>query len=581
MPPAREGRGASAVAPGWWRHDDGWRAVVLPAASPGRVTLVFELGVGAADDPPGRAGAAHLLEHVIFRAGHLGPGVEALGGQARAFTDPDRLWIEADVPAPAAARAAAQLATALARVRIDPADVEHERALVALELAATRRDSGAVLRDELMRRMFVHHPYRLPVIGTATSVAAIRVADLAGLVDRWWSTRNLRVIVRGGEGPTVLGVVADALRPMARHGVARPGRGEEAPRAPRAAVVASTGRRQLALAWRWSSGAASAAMAELLAAVLAVRWPGLVLRRLPLREAGLLVATTTPARAADATRRLRRALADLTPSLDELAAARVRAHAAGLEVALGADVDDGAAFAAAYARQVETIAPETLRSASAALASAAAVAVATYPTRGGRVEPLLAALGADRPAPAAATVGALVAPARTRRPRPAPAPALATLELAFAPPPPGLPARVAHAVLVGALGGEGGALALRLRRKHALAYHLLVDGGLDDGLAITVACAPADRGEVERAVDEVLRASMALPAAALRRARARVHGAHAQRREVTRVLRSLTEADVAALARRRQLVDAAHRRWSTPGPATRVTEAAITRRGAR
>ena len=56
------------------------------------VTHMVWYKVGAADEPPGKSGIAHFLEHLLFKgteknpAGQFSKTVAAIGGQENAFT---------------------------------------------------------------------------------------------------------------------------------------------------------------------------------------------------------------------------------------------------------------------------------------------------------------------------------------------------------------------------------------------------------------------------------------------------------------------------------------------------------------
>ena len=57
---------------------NGMRVVVVPDTRTNLVTVDMRYEVGAADDPPGRAGMAHYAEHVMWEAGISGDGQAAL-----------------------------------------------------------------------------------------------------------------------------------------------------------------------------------------------------------------------------------------------------------------------------------------------------------------------------------------------------------------------------------------------------------------------------------------------------------------------------------------------------------------------
>src|ERR1700751_3293232 len=70
---------------------NGLELVVVPDHRTPVVTHMVWYKVGSADEPPGKSGIAHFLEHLMFKGTDKNPGgfskqVAALGGQENAFT---------------------------------------------------------------------------------------------------------------------------------------------------------------------------------------------------------------------------------------------------------------------------------------------------------------------------------------------------------------------------------------------------------------------------------------------------------------------------------------------------------------
>jgi predicted Zn-dependent peptidase len=65
------------------RLDNGMRVVLLPDASVALVEVDVRYEVGSKEDPPGRAGLAHLVEHLMFQQRQAGPDKPPLGAALR------------------------------------------------------------------------------------------------------------------------------------------------------------------------------------------------------------------------------------------------------------------------------------------------------------------------------------------------------------------------------------------------------------------------------------------------------------------------------------------------------------------
>src|SRR5882724_2401844 len=74
--------------------DNGMEVVVIPDRRAPVVTHMVWYKVGGADEPKGKSGIAHFLEHLMFKGTEKHPGgfskqVAELGGQENAFTSYD------------------------------------------------------------------------------------------------------------------------------------------------------------------------------------------------------------------------------------------------------------------------------------------------------------------------------------------------------------------------------------------------------------------------------------------------------------------------------------------------------------
>src|SRR5450432_2855409 len=78
-----------------FRLDNGLSVVVIPDHRAPVVTHMVWYRNGSADDPPGKSGIAHFLEHLMFKGtkahpmGEFSDIISELGGQENAFTGND------------------------------------------------------------------------------------------------------------------------------------------------------------------------------------------------------------------------------------------------------------------------------------------------------------------------------------------------------------------------------------------------------------------------------------------------------------------------------------------------------------
>lgn len=164
----------------------GLRAVAEAAPDFGVAGAVLVVETGSADEPPGKGGLAHLVEHLVFQAKHDGKSFwdrlqDSGAGNFNASTDWDLTTYHAFGPA----SAFPSLVSLLAEVADDPlAGVddeafEHERQVVLNELHSHAEDgtpgeqfgalSGAVFPAD--------HPYAHPIVGTEESIRGLTLDD--------------------------------------------------------------------------------------------------------------------------------------------------------------------------------------------------------------------------------------------------------------------------------------------------------------------------------------------------------------------------------------------------------------------
>ncbi|UXI79885.1 insulinase family protein, partial [Streptomyces vinaceusdrappus] len=142
---------------------------------PGRglVAVALTVRAGGDDDPPGRHGTAHLVEHLMFPrgagedSGHVAL-VEEAGGMCNAETHRDHTVFHTVAPADALPEILAWEARRLRRFAPAPATVRSENAIVAEEIRAS--DAGTRLWDTVLAAL---HPGARDAYGTVAELRAL------------------------------------------------------------------------------------------------------------------------------------------------------------------------------------------------------------------------------------------------------------------------------------------------------------------------------------------------------------------------------------------------------------------------
>jgi predicted Zn-dependent peptidase len=201
------------------------------------VSLGIWVSVGSRDETAAQAGAAHYLEHLLFKgtrrrsAAEIAEAFDAVGGELNAFTAKEHTCFYAHVLDTDLPMAVDVLADVVTDAVLEPAHVELERNVVLEEIAIRDDDPEDLLGELFDEAMFGDHPLGRPIVGTEDSVRAM---DRSVLHEFWRSRYTTPQMVVAAAGnlhhERVVGLVEAALDRAA----SRAGRGVQ-PAPPRQA----------------------------------------------------------------------------------------------------------------------------------------------------------------------------------------------------------------------------------------------------------------------------------------------------------------------------------------------------------
>jgi predicted Zn-dependent peptidase len=161
----------------------GLRLAALPRPGP-IVALRLTIGVGARHGP---AGAAHMLEHLLFRtaAGSTARHeIERLGGEVSATTTREQISIDL-VVVPEDVPVALDVLARLTAARPTATDLERERTVVLRELAHEQEERRRLWQLQAESLFGQDHPLAHPILGSEESLEALTPAAFSGIWERW------------------------------------------------------------------------------------------------------------------------------------------------------------------------------------------------------------------------------------------------------------------------------------------------------------------------------------------------------------------------------------------------------------
>jgi zinc protease len=187
---------------------NGLEVVVIPDHRAPVVTHMVWYRNGAADDPPGKSGIAHFLEHLMFKGtkahpkGEFSEFVGDVGGQENAFTSSDFTAYFQQV-AKQHLRACMEFESdRMTGLTLTDAVVAPERDVVLEERRMhCDADPGAQLGEAVQATLFTHHPYGIPIIGWGHEIEGLGRQDALAYYRRFYTPENAILVIAGDVKP--------------------------------------------------------------------------------------------------------------------------------------------------------------------------------------------------------------------------------------------------------------------------------------------------------------------------------------------------------------------------------------------
>ncbi len=193
------------------RLANGLDIVVVPDHRAPVVTHMVWYRNGSADDPIGKSGIAHFLEHLMFKgtkhhaAGEFSELIADLGGQENAFTSTDYTAYFQRVAKEHLKVCMEYEADRMSNLVLTDEVVAPEREVV-LEERRMRTDSDPadLLNEAVQAALFTRHPYGTPVIGWQSDIEGLGRADALAYYERFYTPENAILVVAGDVEPAAV-----------------------------------------------------------------------------------------------------------------------------------------------------------------------------------------------------------------------------------------------------------------------------------------------------------------------------------------------------------------------------------------
>ncbi|MFA5027462.1 MAG: pitrilysin family protein [Candidatus Methylomirabilota bacterium] len=160
--------------------------------------------VGARNEPAGKTGLAHMMEHMMFKGTPTVSGkeyearIQRHGGMNNAHTGMDVTAYYVDFAAERIGLGLELEADRMAHLSIAEQDFQTERAVVAEERRLRVDDQPAQILGEVLRATaFLAHPYGRPTIGWSSDIQGWTRDDVAAFYRTYYAPNNATLVVAG------------------------------------------------------------------------------------------------------------------------------------------------------------------------------------------------------------------------------------------------------------------------------------------------------------------------------------------------------------------------------------------------
>ena len=161
------------------------------------------IGNGSRYEPAALGGISHFIEHMIFKgtekrsARHIAIAIDALGGQANAFTDKECTCYYMKVLDSRLQIGVSILADMFMHARFDQRDIELERGVVLEEIGMYEDSPEDVAIDKLFEQCYAGSALGRPILGTPETLQVINSEAMHDYVRRFYRPQDTVVAVSG------------------------------------------------------------------------------------------------------------------------------------------------------------------------------------------------------------------------------------------------------------------------------------------------------------------------------------------------------------------------------------------------
>lgn len=184
--------------------DNGLQVLVIPNHKAPIVKQMVWYKVGAVNEPVGKGGMAHLLEHLMFRGtkkvkdGDFNKIVTENGADTNAFTSFDETAYHEFSDLSRLELMMALEADRMQNLNITQEAFDKEQKIVYQERKQVIENNPTAYFGEMMRRnLWQEHPYGRPITGTPDEILSLTLDDVQAFYDTYYAPNNAILVISG------------------------------------------------------------------------------------------------------------------------------------------------------------------------------------------------------------------------------------------------------------------------------------------------------------------------------------------------------------------------------------------------
>ncbi|WP_257659188.1 M16 family metallopeptidase [Parapedobacter lycopersici] len=161
------------------------------------------VNAGARDEPEGKYGLAHFIEHLLFKqterrnTNQLLNRLEAVGGDLNAYTTKEYTCIHASFLFPHLARTLDLFEDLLFHSVFPEQEMEKEKGVILDEIASYQDSPEESVMDDFEDQVFQGHALGHNILGTASDLRTFSKTDILRFVQQHYSTHELIIGISG------------------------------------------------------------------------------------------------------------------------------------------------------------------------------------------------------------------------------------------------------------------------------------------------------------------------------------------------------------------------------------------------